>query len=90
MRNKNIFIDPPIQQARSFWLDSLHGMIHKFSAQKQLLVNRYQLSVGKTVRAPDFSEILGKISATQLSAAYRAINNTINKAEKYVKTWLSY
>ena len=34
--------------------------------------------------------MIDKISPNLLSAAYKNINTTINKAEQYVKTWLSY
>ena len=92
VKNKKIFIEPPIQQAREFWLGNLHKNIHIITCQKKMKVNRYNILVekGQNEESDDFSSLLEKISSTLLASAYKALNNTINEAEVYVKTWLSY
>ena len=92
VKNNSIYIDPPIQHAREQWLNNLHINIDNLICQKKMKVNRYNYDVEKKedTEDEDFSILLTKAPSNAFLSAYQTVNNIVNDAEKYVKTWLSY
>lgn len=92
VKDKTIYIEPPIQQAREYWLNDLHSRLNILACQKQLKVNRYNFIIDedKNKETDDFSYLVDKLSVNLLTSAYKSFHEIVNESEKYVKTWLSY
>lgn len=94
IQNQVIYIDPPMEYAKFYWLQSFHKQLGIICTLPRLEATRYenmnQMMKEQQRRDNTYSSILRKIPQAILISAYEKISKTIDDAQKYVKTWLNY
>ena len=92
MRNSLIYLDPPLDFARSSWLGQLHQWIGVICDLPILQASRYELNVrdrSHDRRPTTFAKLLPE-RTHRLSAAYALIESHLREISSYVDKWLQF
>ena len=89
-KNKTIYIDPPVEAARSFWLDHLHFYMNIIFTQQKIRSNSYEVIADEDLVKQSFAYLVQKMNQQLLAETYNLIDIKFLEADQYVNTWLSY
>ncbi|KAI8974487.1 dynein heavy chain [Pilobolus umbonatus] len=93
IRNQLMYLDPPIEQARSSWWFQLHDWLAVVCHLPRIQSSRYEggLSVkdNPTVEK-NYSSLLTRMGDNSLEVAYQIVEDKIRQVSDYVNIWLQY
>ncbi|KAL9059033.1 MAG: hypothetical protein Q9162_001421 [Coniocarpon cinnabarinum] len=92
MQNSLIYLDPPLDFARSSWLVQLNEWIGVICDLPLLQASRYELNVREKSfdrRTTSFSRLLSHCTG-KLSSAYVLIEGQLSVVSEYVNKWLQF
>ena len=89
-KNKTIFIDPPVESARSYWLDHLHFYLNIIFCQQKIRSNSYEVIPEEDLMKQSYAYLVQKMNQQLLAETYNMIDTKFLEADQYVNTWLSY
>lgn len=94
IKDNIIYINPPIEFARFYWLREFHRCIGIICALPKLEASRFEIHLAeeKATRRTEknYQSLLYKIEQSVLIRAYQLIEGKVQEAQRYVQTWLSY
>lgn len=91
MRNQTIYLDPPVESARSSWLLQLHEWLGIACNLPIIMSSRYEMRVGGSTEHPKARfTYLPVLCPNDLSAVYRTIENKVREIGSYVGKWLQF
>ncbi|KAL8769492.1 MAG: hypothetical protein Q9209_004553 [Squamulea sp. 1 TL-2023] len=92
MRNQLIYLDPPVNFARTSWLSQLHEWLGVVCNQPLIVASRYELHIGndkaKSSR-PTFAHLLYEC-IDDLFLVYRTVERKLLEITEYVDKWLQF
>ena len=92
MRNSLIYLDPPLDFARSSWLSQLHGWLGIVCNIPMIQASRYDISVQEQFSessASNFSQLLPRCP-NLLATAYQLVERQLIEISQYVAKWLQF
>ncbi|CAG8487876.1 5917_t:CDS:10 [Dentiscutata erythropus] len=94
IRNQVIYLDPPIEDARTKWYNQLHEWLSVVCNLPRILGSRYDIDLqvrGSTVsRETTYSNLLAQIPDGSLEKAYEVIENKLKEVSEYVSKWFQF
>ncbi|CAG8466762.1 5969_t:CDS:10, partial [Racocetra fulgida] len=88
IKNQVIYLDPPIEDARTKWYNQLHEWLCKIQG------SRYDIDLqvrGSSVsRETTYSNLLAQIPDGSLEKAYEVIEAKLKEVSEYVNKWLQF
>ncbi|KAJ0379023.1 Dynein heavy chain cytoplasmic [Colletotrichum chrysophilum] len=90
MRNQVIYLDPPLEYARSSWFVQLHEWLGIVCNLKKIKATRYQMTLTTTtLDEPRFDDLPGECTDL-LSRVYVSVEKKIQEISTYVDKWLQF
>ena len=92
MRNSLIYLDPPLNFARSSWLSQLHQWLGVICSLHLVQASRYELNVRERSfdqSSKTFSKLLSQCTG-RLLGAYSLIDAKVAEISQYVAKWLQF
>ncbi|CEG69843.1 Putative Dynein heavy chain [Rhizopus microsporus] len=93
IRNQVMYLDPPIEQARTSWWFQLHDWLAVVCHLPRIQSSRYEggLSVkdNPTIEKT-YSSLLTRMGDNSLEYAYQIVEDKIRQVSDYVNIWLQY
>ncbi len=91
MQDQTIFLEPPMVEARAFWLREFHKLIEVVCGLPRIESERYE-KAKETGEGQDntYRNIMEKLSGEVLLKAYVQIEGVIREAEDYARSWTKY
>ena len=92
MRNSLIYLDPPLDYARSSWLLQLHQWLGAICDLPMIQASRYDINVRSRLNDPlssTFAKLLSQC-ASRLSATYSLIEGRLGEVSQYMGKWLQF
>ncbi|ORZ40908.1 dynein heavy chain [Catenaria anguillulae PL171] len=89
IRNQIMFIDPPMERARSTWFQHLQEWMAIVCNQSRIQASNYQLSM-RQAEKQTFVALLERVPESSLKAVYTIIESKMTQVESYVEVWLQY
>lgn len=92
MRNSLIYLDPPLDFARSSWLAQLHSWLGAICDLPLIQASRYDINVRRRsndLGVTSFATLLSHCTS-RLSSAYALIEGHLNDVSNYVGKWLQF
>jgi dynein heavy chain 1 len=93
IRNQVMYLDPPIEQARTSWWFQLHDWLAIICHLPRIQSSRYEggLSVKDNPSIEkDYASLLTCMGDGSLEQAYQIIENKVRQVSEYVNIWLQY
>ncbi|KAF9161045.1 hypothetical protein DFQ26_004928 [Actinomortierella ambigua] len=92
IKNQVMYLDPPVEQARSSWYTQLHEWLAVVCTLTRIQSSRYEigLAVKEIDRDTTYSDLLTKIPDDSLSKAYEIVETKVQQVKGYVEIWLQY
>ncbi|CAO3598448.1 unnamed protein product [Absidia cylindrospora] len=93
IRNQVMYLDPPIEQARTSWWSQLHDWLAIICHLPRIQSSRYEggLSVKDNPSIEkDYASLLTCMGDGSLEQAYQIIENKVRQVSEYVNIWLQY
>ena len=92
MRNSLLYLEPPLEFARSSWLAQLHSWLGVICDLPLIQASRYDINLqsrSNNLRIVSFARLLSHCTA-KLSAVYNLIETQLNDVSNYVGKWLQF
>ncbi|KAF2672450.1 cytoplasmic dynein-like protein 1 heavy chain 1 [Microthyrium microscopicum] len=91
IRNQTLYLKPPLEMARSTWLQQLQSWIGIVGTLQKVKGNRYDMTLAHHIKeaVPTFSYLPDQC-ALSLATAHDAISKKISEVSQYVATWLQF
>ena len=83
VENQSVFLDPPVEHIRLFWLSHLQSIISTVCSMPR--IKRENDS-----KEENFGSLLFKLDTNALMKANEVMNEFIEKAKEYVRSWQAY
>jgi len=93
IRDQVIYLDPPIEDARSNWYNQLHDWLAIVCGLPRLQSSRYDIDLqvrGSITRETSYSNLLTQIPGHSLEKAYEVIETKLNEVSEYVNVWFQF
>ncbi|KAI8328287.1 dynein heavy chain [Blakeslea trispora] len=93
IRNQLMYLDPPIEQARTSWWFQLHDWLAVVCHLPRIQSSRYEggLSVKDNPSIEKtYSSLLTRMGDNSLEYAYQIVEDKIRQVSDYVNIWLQY
>lgn len=95
IQDQTIYVDPPIEYSRYFWMQQFHKQVGLICSLSRIEASRYEYfkEAGKESgpkKDSDYHALLKKIPQDVLYGAYDRISTIVSAAEEYVRTWTNY
>ncbi|KAB8342928.1 hypothetical protein FH972_022525 [Carpinus fangiana] len=92
MRNSVIYLDPPLDFARSSWLAQLQDWVGVVCDLRKIQASRYEINTTSRLREdqfPQFTDLLARCSSKLLSL-YKLVDAKVDEIAEYVGKWLQF
>ncbi|CAG8591249.1 25222_t:CDS:2, partial [Racocetra persica] len=94
IKNQVIYLDPPIEDARTKWYNQLHEWLSIVCNLSRIQGSRYDIDLqvrGSSVsRETTYSNLLAQIPDGSLEKAYEVIEAKLKEVAEYVNKWLQF
>lgn len=93
IRNQVMYLDPPIEQARTSWWSQLHEWLAIICHLPRIQSSRYEggLNVKDNPSVEkDYASLLTRMGDGSLEFAYQIIEDKVKQVSDYVNIWLQY
>ncbi len=94
IRNHVIYLDPPLEHARSEWFRQLHSVLSTVCALRRVQSARYEIGLHlndtRNQRDVSFSGILSKLPTGTLERPVGLIEGKMAELTQYVAKWLQF
>ncbi|CAG8442752.1 1825_t:CDS:10 [Diversispora eburnea] len=93
IRNQVIYLDPPIEDARTNWYNQLHEWLAVICNLPRLQSSRYDINLqvrSSITQETTYSNLLTKIPDSSLEKAYEIIENKLKEVSQYVNIWFQF
>ncbi|CAH7674899.1 expressed protein [Phakopsora pachyrhizi] len=92
-KNKVIFLDPPIESARSNWYKRLHQWLGVICSLTRIQSQQYDLGFKLKVEDSEdktYLSLLKIFDSEKLQKPHRLIEKKVNEVSGYVAKWLQF
>ncbi|KAL8861740.1 MAG: hypothetical protein Q9178_001941 [Gyalolechia marmorata] len=92
MRNQLIYLDPPVNSARTYWISQLHEWLGVVCNQPLIVASRYEMQVGDNrfiPSRPTFAHLPHECIG-DLSSVYQTVEGKLLEITDYVDKWLQF
>ena len=91
LSNQMLYLSPPIEDARAFWITSLHRHLAICCQLPRIITSRFDVfSASDTAAVQNYSNLLFNVDSTLLKRPYSCVESRIWEAKLYVNKWLQY
>ncbi|KAI8066635.1 dynein heavy chain [Gongronella butleri] len=93
IRNQVMYLDPPIEQARTSWWSQLHDWLAIICHLPRIQSSRYEGGLNvkdNPLIEKDYASLLTCLGDSSLEQAYQIIEAKIRQVADYVNIWLQY
>ena len=91
LSNQVLFVNPPLEQSRIYWIHTLQTFISIAMKLPRIQSSRYQVFAKTDTNSPkDYHSIIYNIDSNILKYAYHSIEEEIYNAKVYLNQWLQY
>lgn len=96
LQDQIIYIDPPIEYARYYWMQDFHRMLGMIGCLPRLEANRYETtiltkdSLWGAQEENNYFSVIQKVNPELIENALEKVDTIFKNVEGYVGTWLSY
>ncbi|KAK6094055.1 dynein heavy chain [Batrachochytrium dendrobatidis] len=93
IRNQAIYLDPPLEHARVFWVRQMQrwfGVVGQLRRPRVFEMGLVQIQNDTSLANLDYCNLISRLSIDDIRGAYQVIENMYNEASTYVKKWLQY
>jgi dynein heavy chain 1, cytosolic len=93
IRNQVIYLDPPIEDARTNWYNQLHEWLAIVCGLPRLQSSRYDIDLqvrGASTCESTYSNLLTQIPGNSLEKAYEIIETKLKEVSEYVNIWFQF
>lgn len=91
MRNQTVYLDPPVESARTTWFSQFHEWLGVVCNLPIIMSSRYEMRIdgGEGASKARFTHLPG-LCVDALSTVYRLIEDRLNSIVAYVDKWLQF
>ncbi|THV06252.1 cytoplasmic dynein heavy chain 1 [Dendrothele bispora CBS 962.96] len=93
IQNQVIFLDPPIEYARSTWIKQLHDWLGVVCRLRRIQSSRYEIGLqlqGTALTETTYLSLLTQISDETLQRPFSLIESKVQQLKDYVAKWLQF
>ncbi|KAK7472211.1 dynein heavy chain [Stygiomarasmius scandens] len=93
IQNQVIFLDPPIEYARSTWVKQLHDWLGVVCRLRRIQSSRYEIGLqmqGATVTETTYISLLTQIPDETLQRPFSLVESKVQQLKDYVAKWLQF
>ncbi|GLB36818.1 putative dynein heavy chain [Lyophyllum shimeji] len=93
IQNQVIFLDPPIEYARSTWIKQLHDWLGVVCRLRRIQSSRYEIGLqmqGATVSETNYTSLLTHFTDNTLERPFALIEMKVQQLKDYVAKWLQF
>ncbi|ORX61965.1 dynein heavy chain [Hesseltinella vesiculosa] len=93
IRNQVMYLDPPIEQARTSWWSQLHDWLSVICHLPRIRSSRYEGGLNvkdNPLIEKDYASLLTGLGDGSLEQAYQIVETKIRQVSDYVNIWLQY
>ncbi|KAF9463127.1 dynein heavy chain [Collybia nuda] len=93
IQNQVIFLDPPIEYARSVWIHQLHEWIGIVCRLRRIQSSRYEIGLqmqGATIAETTYTSLLTQFPDKTLERPFALIETKVQQIQVYVGQWLQF
>jgi len=92
MKNQTMYLDPPLEDARSEWISQLYATLGMVCDLPRIQSSRYEISMKKEDDKTEitYRGLLTRLLDGSLQQAYQVIEQKLQEVGEYVSTWLKY
>ncbi|KAF9561514.1 hypothetical protein CPC08DRAFT_817653 [Agrocybe pediades] len=93
IQNQVIFLDPPIEYARSTWIKQLHDWLGVVCRLRRIQSSRYEIGLqmqGVSLAETTYTSLLTRFPDNTLQRPFSLIENKVNQIKEYVAKWLQF
>ncbi|CAJ0883095.1 1976_t:CDS:10 [Entrophospora sp. SA101] len=90
--NRVIYLDPPVEEARSNWFNQLHEWLAIVCNLPRIQSSRYEIyvQVKGSISEKTYSNLLSQIPEATLKKAYEVIEEKLKEMGEYVNIWFQF
>jgi len=91
MQDQSIFLEPPIVEARAYWLKELHKIIEVVCGLQRIESERFEKAKGGDDNLDNtYRSIMDKLANDVLLKACVQVESVIRDSEDYARSWIKY
>ncbi|EGN94189.1 hypothetical protein SERLA73DRAFT_97057 [Serpula lacrymans var. lacrymans S7.3] len=93
IQNQVIFLDPPIEYARSTWIKQLHEWLGVICSLRRIQSSRYEIGLqmqGAAASETTYTSLLTHFADSTLDRPFALIENKVQQLKDYVAKWLQF
>ncbi|KAF8991378.1 dynein heavy chain, N-terminal region 1-domain-containing protein [Cyathus striatus] len=94
IQNQVIFLDPPIEYARSTWIRQLHDWIGIVCRLHRIQSSRYEIGLqmqgGMSATETTYTSLLTQFTDDTLERPFALVENKVQQLKDYVAKWLQF
>ncbi|EIW86124.1 cytoplasmic dynein heavy chain 1 [Coniophora puteana RWD-64-598 SS2] len=93
IQNQVIFLDPPIEYARSTWIKQLHDWLGVVCRLRRIQSSRYEIGLQMQVTAAvetTYTSLLTQLPDEILQRPFSLIDQKVRELKEYVAKWLQF
>ncbi|CAH7685017.1 dynein heavy chain, N-terminal region 1-domain-containing protein [Phakopsora pachyrhizi] len=93
IKNQVIYLDPPIEAARSNWYKQLHQWLGVICSLTRIQSQRYDLGFKLKIEDTEdktYLSLLKKLDSETLQKPYSLIEEKVNEISRYIAKWLQF
>ncbi|KAG6887387.1 hypothetical protein C0992_012466 [Termitomyces sp. T32_za158] len=93
IQNQVIFLDPPIEYARSSWIKQLHDWLGVVCRLRRIQSSRYEIGLQMqeaTVAEKSYTSLLTRFTDNTLGRPFSLIEIKVQQLKDYVAKWLQF
>ena len=88
VKNQQIFLEPPIEYSRLYWMNHLQMLISRVCSVPRIM--RKEKLARSDGNIENFKDLVFKLSADVMVEAYDKLNKCLDSSEKYLQNWKQY
>ncbi|EDR09748.1 dynein heavy chain protein 2 [Laccaria bicolor S238N-H82] len=93
IQNQVIFLDPPIEYARSTWIRQLHDWLGVICRLRRIQSSRYEIGLqmqGASSAETTYTSLLTRFTDNTLERPFALIEHKVQQLKDYVGKWLQF